>query len=211
MRKIDKSKILSFKYKNWLDSINLKAEEHPKDSKFKIDVKMNLYFCQKGVCAYTEIILCNPELLNENNWKNGEFIKKDFKVFGDLEHFNPNLKKNKYWEWDNLFMVCHEVNNLKGIQSVDEYYDFKPDSLKYDPFKVFDYDFDTHTFIPKISIKNEKKRNNIKNLIKLLSINHDMVIYKRETFFNELKYNDKKIINEFFTAYDFYKLLNKKH
>ena len=75
MRKIDKTKILSTEYKKWEEHFEKNNEPHSKynsiDNKYYNDVVMNLLFCQKGLCAYTEIELCSPDVINEQNWKNG--------------------------------------------------------------------------------------------------------------------------------------------
>lgn len=117
MRKIDKSNILSTEYKKWLDEeLNTKNKKHPTNSrhKYRQDVMMNLLHCQKGVCAYTEKFLCDPEDISKDNWQEGRYRSKDRKYYGELEHFDPELKKDKFWEWGNLFVVHETVNRLKG-------------------------------------------------------------------------------------------------
>ncbi len=152
MKKIDKTKILSTEYKSWLDTINSENKKHSESSKYFIDVKMNLLHCQKGVCAYTEMRLCNPSILTEENWLNGRYNNKKVKIIGDLDHFDPKLKKEKHWNWNNLFMTFHEVNNIKGQKNITNFIEFKPDNLNYSPENIFDYDIITHKFIPKISL-----------------------------------------------------------
>ncbi len=72
MRKIDKSKILSTAYKKWVDKLNKDNIKHPHSREpYYYDVVMNLLHCQKGVCAYTEMFLCNSELLTKDNWVDG--------------------------------------------------------------------------------------------------------------------------------------------
>jgi hypothetical protein len=153
MRKIDKSKILSTKYKEWVEKLDKEQKKHPvpktKDRYF-YDVVMNLLHCQKGVCAYTERFLCKAELLTEDKWENGRYARKKPKRFGHLEHFNPNLKDEKGYEWDNLFVACSDVNVLKGEEDVDDI--LKPDSPDYDPMELLDYDIDTHFFVANTGI-----------------------------------------------------------
>lgn len=69
MRKIDKTKILATQYKSWEE----KQDFHPSFSnkkerdQFYIDIVANLIHLQKGVCAYSEIMLCKPERVKEEN------------------------------------------------------------------------------------------------------------------------------------------------
>jgi len=74
MRKIDKSKILSKNYKDWLHNL---GEEHPKynssNNKYYNDIKMSLLYCQKGLCAYSEELLCDLELIKKENWNEEKY------------------------------------------------------------------------------------------------------------------------------------------
>ena len=76
MRKIDKTKILSVHYKKWVDKLSRDKVKHPQRSSHYDDVVMNLLHCQKGVCAYTEMALCNPGLFDEDKWKKGRYTQK---------------------------------------------------------------------------------------------------------------------------------------
>lgn len=204
MRKIDKTVILSAQYKKWLDHLNQDKVKHPSQSdKYYNDVLMNLLHCQKGVCAYTEMIVCNPVLLSEDKWENGRYKCKEIERFGSLEHFDPKLKEEKYWDWDNLFVVSLDINVKKGDKEVDEI--LKPDTPEYDPFKLLEYSEQTHLFVPHRDIEDVSLRERIKKMIKVLQINHDTVSYKRKTFFYQITWQDKVdrsiIIDRFFTAY----------
>ena len=68
MRKIDKSEILSTIYKKWEEGLEKNNQQHPKYDKttrFYEDIVMNLYYCQNGLCAYTEQILADEELFDK--------------------------------------------------------------------------------------------------------------------------------------------------
>ncbi len=204
MRKIDKSVILSENYKNWLQEKRDKDKTHKTCSYYKVDVVMNLLYCQKGVCAYTEMLLSPPDLIEKSNWKEGKYINKKVTkdTFGDLEHFDPKQKAKYFCEWDNLFVINHKVNILKNDTNIDLIKEFKPDSKGYNPFDIFDYDIDTNKFRPNTDIKDKYEANRIKDLIKLLSINQHSIKYERETFLNDVKANKNKKIDRFFTAYE---------
>src|ERR1035437_7164807 len=110
MRKI-KKKILSKEYKKWETKMEKSGAAHDlynsSKNDYYWDVVMNLFNCQEGLCAYTEIQLCSQIYYISTNWNSkGEWINPDHpsnpEVNGQLEHFNPNLKKNKAWLWDNF-------------------------------------------------------------------------------------------------------------
>jgi len=206
MRKIDKGKILSTKYKQWVDKLNRDKVKHPnnRNKPYYCDVVMNLLHCQKGVCAYTEMEICDPELLNDNNWENGRYKLTDAGQFGELEHFDHNLKKSKFWEWENLFVTAPKINRRKGIKEVD--YILKPDSPEYDPTVLLEYDIDKNVFIPHRRIKEKTIRDRIRRMIDVLQLNWDGVHRKRKRFLKEVfesQFFEQPIkINQFFTAYE---------
>lgn len=203
MRKIDKSKILSTEYKKWLDGLNRKEKPHPvSNNLYKNDVVMNLLHCQRGVCAYTEMFLCNPDLITEEKWENGRYKSKKVDKLGSLEHFDPRLKKENFWEWDNLFVISLDINVKKGANDVD--YILKPDSPEYDPMMLFKYDTDFHVFSPHPRIKDKAVRERILCMIDILHLNYDPVRCKRRKFLTmvfELREFECPVeINCFFTA-----------
>jgi hypothetical protein len=213
MRRIDKSKILSTKYKKWLDKLNHDKKKHPpKSDTYYKDVVMNLLYCQKGLCAYTEMLLCAPGLITEKNWENGRYKPKNPGRFGQLEHFNPKQKENKYWEWGNLFVIHSRVNLLKSDQEVDDI--LKPDSTKYDPLELLEYKRGSHIFRPHSKITDEKLIQRIRRMICLLQLNNETIRYERETFLEKvtayIEVGRSFEIDRFFTACQMTGLLNQK-
>jgi len=206
MRKIDKTKILSVEYKKWLDKLNRDQMNHPQRGIYHDDVVMNLLYCQKGVCAYTEMALCDHDLLREDKWEKGRYkLKKHEKpqCLGELEHFDPKLKKDKYWEWDNLFVVLEKINRRKGTKEVDEI--LKPDSPGYNPMVLLEYDEDYHVFYPSPDIEDDILIERIERMITVLQLNFDFVRQERRKFLTkaiELGEMNRPIeIDRFFTAY----------
>lgn len=206
----EKSKILSAVYKKWVDELDTADEKHPTSSKthndFYIDVLMNLLYCQKGVCAYTEMPLCEPELLTPDNWENGKYQIKDEKPerFGEIDHFNPDKKDDKYWDLENLFVVLERVNRLKRTKKVADR--FKPDSPEYAPENFLEYDFITGRFRPQLDIKNKDLAlyNSIEEMIKVLNLNYGLIPRERKKFLRQIvvyrRINEPIQIDRFFTA-----------
>ncbi len=66
-------------------------------SGFYWDIVMQLHHCQKGLCAYTEIELCDDELFAAVCWKDGQYDGHPGNPgrFGQLEHFDASLKSKK--------------------------------------------------------------------------------------------------------------------
>jgi hypothetical protein len=219
MRRIDKSKILSTEYKKWVDELDRSGEKHPdKYDRYYTDVVMNLLYCQGGVCAYTEIFLCKQELLKESNWVNGIYLRKkkrnkceipvyynnegeeiDFNV--NLDHFDPEKKKDNSWDWDNLFVTESKINNQK--RDVAVYDILKPDSPNYDPFRLLVYDIDSHQFSPHGDLSDEESER-VKWMIAALGLNRGRIRDEREEFLNRIReyesYNKPFTIDRFFTA-----------
>jgi len=176
MRKIDKSNILSKEYKEWLDG--LVDKEHPEynSSKFKYynDIKMSLLYCQDGLCAYTEQLLCEDKYISIDNWNDDKYIKElteedKHSIQGDLEHFDESLKSKKAWLWSNLFIVAtHNNCRIKGTKAIKDI--LKPDSKNYDPYKYLDFDYETGIFTPNINLSKDEKEDVI-YMIRILGLN----------------------------------------
>ena len=229
MRRIDKSKILSTEYKKKVDKLNNSGKKHPgKSWKYRTDVVMNLLYCQEGFCAYTEMDLCDPGHIKKK-WKDGRYItldkmvdmegditysdtkSKKVETFGTLEHFNPELKEKKFWDWDNLFVIHSKINTAKTAEEVDNI--LKPDSPGYDPFKLLAYNKKTHCFYAHPGLS-EDERLRIHNMIKVLQLNYEFVLSQRKKFFNKIKKHnfveEELPVDQFFTAYEMVKAA-KKH
>jgi hypothetical protein len=174
MQKIDKSQILSTNYKTWHNSL---GDNHPtynsSNNKYYNEIKMCLLHCQKGLCAYTEEMLCDEKYFDISNWKNGKYtpltqIQKN-EIQGDLEHFDESLKTQKGWLWDNLFIVDTHVNcrikHRKPIKNI-----LKPDSPTYDPYKYLDFDYETGVFFPNINLT-QQENDDVAYMIEVLGIN----------------------------------------
>lgn len=211
MRKINKeiSKISSIEYTKWLDNLEQNGLKHPKSRTFYDDVIMDIYRIQEGVCAYTERFICPDELYRIDNWTDGKYVIQDEEEFkrtdhaGELEHFNPELKENKYWLWDNFFMIDSTINSRKSDRKVVTY--LKPDLQDYSPEKYFDYDEKTHRFIPNTEIENEDMIKEIQYMIDdVLFLNHGVIKNDRRDFINDVKQKIKLNltykIDRFFTA-----------
>lgn len=211
MRKIDKNynMLLSTKYKKWVDKLEQEGTKHPESRTYYDDVVMELYKCQLGVCAYTERYICPEELYEENKWVDGKYITnindeyKRVDHAGEMDHFDPELKENQYWLWDNLFMIDSTINSRKNNEKPLAY--LKPDLPDYAPEKYFDYDEETHRFIPNTDIGDENTRNEIQRMIDhVLFLNHGVVRKDRQNFINDIrlkqKYHSDIKIDRFFTA-----------
>lgn len=211
MRKIDKniSKVSSIEYVKWVTNLEEKGKTHPKSRTFYDDVIMDLYRIQEGVCAYTERFICPEELYKITNWKDGKYIipnEEEFKRTdhaGELEHYNPELKENQYWLWDNFFMIDSTINSRKSDRKVVTY--LKPDLEDYSPEKYFDYDEKTHRFIPNTDIEDENMVKEIQYMIDdVLFLNHGVIKNDRRDFINDIqqkiKLNLYYKIDRFFTA-----------
>jgi hypothetical protein len=214
MRKIDKSVVLSSHYKTWEVGIEREGKNHKKydssNNKFYRDIVMNLFYCQSGVCAYTESLLCNEKFYAESNWNAGSYpVNDEVKFFGELDHFNPELKADKAWLWSNLFMIHSDVNSVKvkGRKSVDSI--MKPDEPGYDEFKLLFYFEKEHIFIPHPDLQS-KDQDRVTYMLDTLGINHPTIIANRkgiiQPILEQTKLTDKPyeefVVNQFFTAFE---------
>lgn len=218
MQKIDKSEknVLSKEYKAWLDELNMKNARHPEYSnkgKYYRDIFFNLLYCQKGVCAYTEQRLCSPDLILENLWVNDRYSGDSLSP-GHLDHFDPKLKEEKGWEWDNFF-VADEYINEKIKKGKNVHPILKPDSPGYDPYTLLDYDAESHFFIANTDIEDNEKKEQVKEMINTLGINDPSIKYKRQCEWERVKNdieqgkNDLKI-DRFFSAIEMLMKITKK-
>lgn len=198
MKKIDKSTILSANYKSSV--AKLKKDEHEVyDGKYKrehyTDIKMSLLYCQNGLCAYTEQMICDPSFIDKKNWgdekyKNLEKLEK-YKIQGDLEHFDESLKPENAFLWDNFFVALVHVNrNIKGRKEIIKGI-LKPDSEHYNPYDDLAWikdntnrDIDVYIFSPNKDLSIDKQKD-IKYMIDILGLN--CIDYIRQKQLNEWK------------------------
>ncbi|MDR3695774.1 hypothetical protein [Mucilaginibacter sp.] len=189
MRKITKVCSYSTKYYTWLQGLGASDHvEYTAAFRFYWDVVMNLFYCQEGLCAYTEKKLCPKHFYSADKWDNGKYQRRNYypkkpKVKGELEHFDTKLKPKQGWLWTNLFMVDSDINSKgKGMLEIDPI--LKPDAPNYDEFLLFDYDLDKNIFLAKsvLPIADKNKINPVLDNI----INFDSVIEERRLFFAPL-------------------------
>ena len=176
MRKIDKNTILSQEYKEWVGG--LEADNHPQynssKNKYYHDIKMSLLYCQQGLCAYTEQMLCDTSYIDSINWDTEKYIKKltqDDKnaIQGDLEHFDESLKSKNAWLWDNLFIVTtHNNCRIKGSKAVKHI--LKPDSIDYDPNKYLTFDSEEGIFGAN-GVLSDSEKEDVEYMIRTLGLN----------------------------------------
>jgi hypothetical protein len=187
MKKIDKSKILSKNYEEWLASL---GEEHPKynssNNKYYNDIKMSLLYCQNGLCAYTEEELCDEDLIHSDNWDSEKYIyaidKNISLINGDLEHFDESLKEKQAWLWDNLFFVQGDINRkIKCSKSIQEI--LKPDASAYDPHKYLSFDYKRNMFMANEDLT-QQEQEDVECMIITLGLNANA--FKRKRQINKL-------------------------
>ncbi len=215
MKKINKTQILSTKYKEWEDKFEKNNEPHQKYNStaniYYRDVVMNLLFCQKGLCAYTEVQLCPQDAILKTKWNDGQYGDAEKSFNGELEHFDETLKSKKKeiiakkdWLWSNFFMVDSDTNNRKGTKKVD--YILKPDGADYNEFELLDYNIDTHIFVANLSLSEEKRKKINYMLNEVLGINFPNLIDKRKnTIKKAIEFGTECYEIEFPTAFEFYK------
>lgn len=184
MQKINKTLTLAIDYKNWLATIN-KRKSHPKftssNHRYYYDVVANLLWVQKGLCAYTELYLCDSSNFDEEKWGNGVF--KKFELKGQLDHYDATLKATKGWDWGNFFLIDSDVNRKKNNKKMSGI--LKPDNENYDPFYFLEYDFKSHHFLPN-SKRSNKDQDKILEEIKILGLNFQPIIDHRKAYISPL-------------------------
>lgn len=187
MKKINKTNILSKNYEKWLISL---GDEHPEynssNNKYYNDVKMSLLHCQGGLCAYTEELLCDKELIKPYNWDDEKYVKTlDNNVNlinGDLEHFDESLKEKQAWLWDNLFFVQGDINKkVKCSQPIQAI--LKPDAPHYDPYKYLSFNYKLNLFTANANLT-EQEQSDVECMIRTLGINANH--FKRQLMINRL-------------------------
>lgn len=207
MRKIDKTKILSTNYKSWEEELEINGQDHPRYNSSKnehyIDVAMNLLYNQGGLCAYTEMRLCPLELLTRDKWHEGGYLNRKPEIKGQLDHFDPSLKINKGWMWNNFFFIDTDVNTkVKGKQEVDAI--MKPDDPDYSEDQLLNYDIENHIFFANTEL-DKGIQDRINAMILTLGINFGPVIDLRKDYLRNIlamrKFGLDYEVTNFPTAY----------
>jgi len=210
MRKLTREPILAEQYMVWHNA--LVDDEHPEynssKSEFYYDIVANLFWIQKGLCAYTEKFLADVSLVAPDRWENGKLISKEIDFFGQLDHFDASLKVKNGWKWTNFFMAQSDINRKKGTKNVKL---LKPDNDDYDPFKYLNYNAAKSLFYPNNDLTDAEVEF-ILDDIHLLGLNHSSIVAMRRNELNpiveQVKYGaitseeGLKKLNQFYTAYE---------
>jgi hypothetical protein len=218
MRNIDKSTVFATKYQDWLKKTGDIHLKYTPSNVHYLDVVMNLFYCQHGLCAYTEMPLCDDDFYDKKHWQNGKYMNQNkFGKFGELDHFDPSLKKSQGWLWSNFFMISEKINRDKSDKAV--FYFLKPDEPNYTPFDWFEYNEKLNRFVPhsKFDLETEKNQQ-IQYMIDVLGLNHDTVVMLRRQFLTKIKKGiefgmyswDAYKPEKFFTAFEFCRLSSIK-
>lgn len=209
MKAIVKTLTLATKYKEWHDG--LEKDNHPEynssSNKHYYSIVANLLHLQKGVCAYTEIFLCSQETVAADKWVDGSFSK--FDTFGQLDHFDPRLKDNNAWLWDNFFVIHTDINIKEKRANIITH--LKPDAPDFTLSDYLVYNLANHYFHPRIDLSDDMQQS-LLNDIDYLGLNHGTVVDMRKMMLmpllTKVRYNAlskeeaKEQLFQFFTAYE---------
>jgi hypothetical protein len=193
MQKLSKLPRLAILFHDAIELIDKAGSNHPnyeqstfRDKHYK-DVVWSLLYHQKGVCAYTEEFIVEIPFPGFE-WKDGYFLKEDkIGLDGTIDHFNSDssIRKDKGWDYSNLFFVNPTVNREKGTKHVFDF--FKPDNPDYDPDLYLYYDFETHRFVPNSDLEDSSLIEQIKHMIQVLGLNLLSIIHKRKMYLKSIK------------------------
>lgn len=204
MRKINKTIVLSTKYKEWQEDLESRNIAHPlytSAHRYYRDIVMELLRCQGGLCAYTEVQLCASSDFAEDKWSDGCYMQIEKVNDGELEHFNEALKDRQGYLWSNLFVVQSDTNRRKGVKPVDDI--LRPDSVRYDPFQLLDYSSLTGIYTARTNLP-ENERTRIDTMLDTLGINFPNLRNKRHLKVQAaIRYGVEAIEPEFPTAIEF--------
>jgi hypothetical protein len=212
MQPLDKTQVFAKPYKTWQDNLTATNTNHPaynsSKGEFYYDIIANLIWVQKGLCAYTEYRLQAFEKCAEKFWDNGKFQKFDFA--GELDHYDPTLKANQSWLWDNFFLIDADINSKKVKGNKQPNGILKPDKADFNPADFLEYEIATHLFIPSRLLQPEEQYRVLHD-IDTLGLNWQPIKERREEYLNEflLDVKYKKItfvdamnkLTQFFTAF----------
>lgn len=213
MRKLNKTDLLALEYKNWEDAIP-KGTNHPgynssKGRRFYYDIIANLIWVQKGLCAYTEYKLQDFDKCAAAYWQDARFSKFDFA--GELDHYDPSLKQNQAWLWDNFFLIDSDVNSKKVKGSKSPKGILKPDKGDFDPHFYLEYNIDEHFFKPSPE-RTIQEQQDIFHDITVLGLNWQPTVERRKAYlldkiidvtYQKLTYDEAYgSLYQFFTAFE---------
>jgi len=170
-------------------------------------VLISLLYCQKGLCAYTEILIAEEERYSPENFdEKGRYIdrgKPESSFSAQL--FDSQLKEKQGWSWENFFAISDKINIEKGCKLVDDI--LKPDSPKYDPHNLLGYNEKRHIFHANIEIEDESLLERIENMILVLGLNQGTIKDNRRAYL-EPKIKSLSLgkeiepVYQFFTAFE---------
>jgi hypothetical protein len=208
MRKIDKTEILATAYKTWESNIK-SGEPHPKynssGGRFYYDIIANLVWVQKGLCAYTEYQMQGYGHVSPENWTDNKYPQFDFA--GELDHYDPDLKTEQGWLWDNFFLIDADINSKKVKGAIKPNGLLKPDKADFDPSFYIEYDVNTHLFCPNRN-RTAAEQLDIKHDIETLGLNWDPIKTRRESYLNKkiraVKYGQQTYSETFTELYQFF-------
>jgi hypothetical protein len=186
---------------------------------FYKDVFVALLFCQNGLCAYTEELICDVANLKETDWENGvyigEIIPQNYDA--DIEHFDSTLKQTQGWLLENLFAVGVAINR-KNKHTKPVYSFINPSLANYKPENYLSYDFSTHKFVTKtkIVIEDPVLAKQVKEMIEVLGLNYGTTRDRRARYLSEKAVDIQKgqksfeevraTLYQFFTAFEMCKI-----
>ena len=206
MRKIDKTCNLSTVYKAWEEDLTIPHPIYNNNSartqRYK-DVVTQLLYCQDGLCAFTEQIICDKSCYEEDKWTDGQYAPDKPEFEGELDHFDSDRKTNEGWAWDNFLVVSTHINQKrKGSKPVDDI--LKPDHPDYNENKVLAYNLDTNRFLPNLNLTTAEQER-VQNMIEVLGLNFGSIVRKRREYLSDrftlMEYEDDVAINQFPTAF----------
>lgn len=219
MRKINKSEnLIATQYHTRLEQ-KLMAADYNQDKDYYLDVLFNLLYCQKGLCAYSELRIIDDELIEEikDNFVDGRNTSQKPTISVNIDHFDSTLKHTNGWLWSNLFAIDPRINmEFKRVNEkiAREKYDFinynfmKPDDDNYNPYDLLDYDIVEHSFFPKFNLADDIKEK-INIALDFLGINLSFVVRERREYV-EKTFLLNQTPMQYLTAFDFYKTLNEQ-
>jgi hypothetical protein len=209
MRKLDKTQLLATHYKAEIDNLP-QDQPHPAYTSsawksYYYDIVANLNWVQKGLCAYTEVLLQDYEHTAPEKWTDGRYGR--FECAGQLDHYDPDLKVAQGWLWDNFFLVDAAINSKKVKGSKKPNGILEPDKPDFDPAYWLEYNTEYHIFIPN-SGRTIEEQNATLHDINTLGLNWGTVKDRRQKYLNKAMRTvidkDKSFSDAFAELYQFF-------